>query len=107
MALTSCPDFPPALVADPDIMKRVQVDKGAIRFIMKGADVMCPGLTSAGGLLPDEDWPKNTPVVSAGVSGAARRPPHHGLPRQRLRAADGSAAQGERSRRAALCACGG
>ena len=32
-------------------MPTVQVDRGAIRFVLKGADVMCPGLTSAGGRL--------------------------------------------------------
>ena len=33
---------------DPDILPSVQVDQGAIKFILKGADIMCPGLTSAG-----------------------------------------------------------
>lgn len=32
----------------PDMMPRWQVDKGAIRFLLGGANVMCPGLTSAG-----------------------------------------------------------
>ena len=32
-----------------DILPRVQVDRGAIKFVLKGADIMCPGLTSAGG----------------------------------------------------------
>jgi PUA domain protein len=27
----------------------VQVDRGAIKFILGGANIMCPGLTSAGG----------------------------------------------------------
>ena len=31
----------------------MQIDKGGIRFIMNGADVMCPGLTSAGGMMCD------------------------------------------------------
>lgn len=30
-------------------MPRVRCDKGAVKFLLKGADVMCPGLTSAGG----------------------------------------------------------
>ena len=34
--------------SDPKMMPRVTVDKGAIKFVLKGADVMCPGLTSAG-----------------------------------------------------------
>ena len=31
----------------PSMMPAVRVDKGAIRFVLKGADIMCPGLTSA------------------------------------------------------------
>lgn len=30
----------------------VKVDRGAIRFLLAGAHMMCPGLTSAGGYLP-------------------------------------------------------
>jgi len=37
----------------PDMLPRMQIDKGGIRFIMNGADVMCPGLTSAGGQMCD------------------------------------------------------
>ena len=37
----------------PHIMPHFQVDKGAIRFILGGADIMCPGLTSAGGKMDD------------------------------------------------------
>ena len=32
----------------PQMMPAVRVDKGAIKFVLKGADIMCPGLTSAG-----------------------------------------------------------
>ena len=32
----------------PDLLPRMQADKGAIKFILNGADVMCPGLTSPG-----------------------------------------------------------
>ena len=31
------------------MMSRVRCDKGAVKFLLKGADVMCPGLTSSGG----------------------------------------------------------
>jgi len=31
----------------PDMMPSVKVDKGAIKFVLKGADIMCPGLTSS------------------------------------------------------------
>ena len=35
-------------------MKTVTADKGAIPFVLAGANVMCPGLTSAGGDLSTE-----------------------------------------------------
>ena len=35
--------------SDPNMMKRMKVDKGAIRFILSGANIMCPGFTSPGG----------------------------------------------------------
>ncbi len=38
---------------DPNLIPQVQTDFGAIKFILGGADVMCPGLTSQGGKLPD------------------------------------------------------
>ena len=47
----------------PDMMKSVQVDKGAIKFVLSGANIMCRGLTSPGGRLPD-GLAKGEPVVS-------------------------------------------
>ncbi|KAI9004409.1 hypothetical protein DFJ74DRAFT_693298 [Hyaloraphidium curvatum] len=47
----------------PDIMVRVQVDRGAVKFLLGGANIMCPGLTSKGARLPDEDYPVGTPVA--------------------------------------------
>lgn len=32
----------------PDLLPHIQADKGAVKFIMKGADVMAPGLVSKG-----------------------------------------------------------
>lgn len=46
----------------PHIMKTVRADKGAIPFVLSGANVMCPGLTSAGGDMPEE-LEAGTPVV--------------------------------------------
>ncbi|KAK4537520.1 hypothetical protein CDCA_CDCA12G3545 [Cyanidium caldarium] len=37
----------------PFLLPQVQVDRGAIRHVLRGADVMSPGLTSAGGRLPE------------------------------------------------------
>nr|KYP67454.1 Malignant T cell amplified sequence 1-B [Cajanus cajan] len=46
----------------PNIMKKLQVDRGAIRFVLAGANIMCPGLTSPGGAL-DEDVGAECPVA--------------------------------------------
>lgn len=47
---------------DPDLLPKVQVDRGAIRFVMKGSNIMCPGLTSPGAKL-DVEIAKSTPCV--------------------------------------------
>jgi PUA domain protein len=43
----------------------VRIDRGAIRFLLAGASMMCPGLTSAGGYLPPPEsaLPANSPVA--------------------------------------------
>jgi len=33
----------------PDLLPKVQVDRGAIKYVLQGAQIMCPGLTSKGG----------------------------------------------------------
>ena len=53
----------PILPTDPDAMVRVQVDRGAVKFLLAGANIMCPGLTSKGARLPEEDHPVGTPVA--------------------------------------------
>ncbi|KAI5115714.1 hypothetical protein M0805_009263 [Coniferiporia weirii] len=49
----------------PSILPHVKVDRGAIRFLLAGANMMCPGFTSKGGYLPpsDEALPTETPVA--------------------------------------------
>ncbi|KAJ7973322.1 malignant T-cell-amplified sequence 1-like [Quillaja saponaria] len=49
-------------VRDPNIMKKLQVDRGAIKFVLAGANIVCPGLTSPGGAL-DEEVEAETPVA--------------------------------------------
>ncbi|KAG6831296.1 hypothetical protein H0H92_011503 [Tricholoma furcatifolium] len=39
----------------PYVLPKVGVDRGAIRFLLAGAPMMCPGLTSKGGWLPPAD----------------------------------------------------
>jgi PUA domain protein len=56
-----------APAAVPHIMKQVRADKGAIPFVLSGANVMCPGLTSKGGDMPEE-LAAGTPVVGAATS---------------------------------------
>uniref|UniRef100_A0A453GVL8 PUA domain-containing protein n=1 Tax=Aegilops tauschii subsp. strangulata TaxID=200361 RepID=A0A453GVL8_AEGTS len=46
----------------PNIMKKFQVDRGAIKFVLSGANIMCPGLTSPGGVL-DNEVEEETPVA--------------------------------------------
>ncbi|KAG7092410.1 hypothetical protein E1B28_008767 [Marasmius oreades] len=48
----------------PYILPMVKVDRGAIRFLLAGAHMMCPGLTSKGGYLPpkEEALPAGAPV---------------------------------------------
>ncbi|KAI0850554.1 translation machinery-associated protein [Daldinia vernicosa] len=36
----------------PDAFPSIRIDRGAIRFVLSGATLMAPGLTSAGGRLP-------------------------------------------------------
>lgn len=47
----------------PECFPKVQVDRGAIKFVLSGANIMCPGLTSAGAWLPEENLPEGTFVT--------------------------------------------
>ncbi|KAL1977010.1 hypothetical protein VTN31DRAFT_3292 [Thermomyces dupontii] len=54
----------------PDALPRLRVDRGAIPFILSGAALMAPGLTSAGGWLPDSDHALQAgQVVAVGAEG--------------------------------------
>jgi len=46
----------------PDLLPKVQVDRGAIKYVMSGAHIMCRGLTSKGGKV-ETDLPTNVPVA--------------------------------------------
>ena len=39
-------------LSDPSLLPHLQVDRGAIKYLLSGANMMCPGFTSAGGRLP-------------------------------------------------------
>lgn len=58
--VVSCSQF--FISLDPFILTHEQVDKGAIRFVLSGANIMCPGLTSPGAKMIDA--PAETIVVS-------------------------------------------
>ena len=51
------------LCVDPFMLPWLQVDKGAIKFILSGANIMSPGLTSAGAKM-ETDISEDTIVVS-------------------------------------------
>ena len=56
--------------AFPKCFSRVGIDRGAIRFVLSGATLMAPGLTSAGGRLPDSaDQLKEGEVVVVEAEG--------------------------------------
>lgn len=46
----------------PDMISRLQVDRGAIPFVLKGAPIMAVGFVSKGGAIP-KDLPEGTPVA--------------------------------------------
>ena len=50
---------------DPSVLPVVGIDRGAIRFLLQGAHMMCPGMTSKGGYLPpaESELPAGTPVA--------------------------------------------
>ena len=67
-----CPTPPPPLSlsfpspSDPTLLPQLQVDKGAIKFVLSGANIMCPGLTSPGARM-DVSVPGDTVIVSLSV----------------------------------------
>jgi PUA domain protein len=44
----------------------VTVDKGAIPYILGGANIMCPGLTNPGGVLPDLESNRGVVIMAEG-----------------------------------------
>ncbi|ORZ23208.1 PUA-like domain-containing protein [Absidia repens] len=63
------PYFPTLILLHkyPEILPRIQVDRGAIKFVLSGANIMCPGLTSKGARM-DTDLPEGA-VVSIMAEG--------------------------------------
>jgi PUA domain protein len=47
------------------MMAALQVDRGAIKFVLSAANIMCPGLTSPGAWMPEdaEGLPAEYPVA--------------------------------------------
>jgi PUA domain protein len=56
----------------PDHFPRVRVDRGAIRFVLSGAALMVPGMTSPGGRLP-QGLSTSSTSAEAGVAEAGDR----------------------------------
>ncbi|KAH8548025.1 PUA-like domain-containing protein [Umbelopsis sp. PMI_123] len=46
----------------PDLLPKIQVDRGAIKFVLSGANIMCPGLTSKGARM-EVDLPTDSVVT--------------------------------------------
>jgi PUA domain protein len=51
----------------PNMLPKVGVDRGAIKFVLKGAEIMCPGMTSQGGDLSTDI--ENEKVVAVYAEG--------------------------------------
>ena len=49
----------------PDMMPKLRADKGAIKFVLSGAHIMCPGLTSPGATIEAEEREKERARESA------------------------------------------
>lgn len=52
-----------------DAFPNVQVDRGAIKFVLGGANIMCPGLSSKGAWLPDSPGYEAGQVVAIYAEG--------------------------------------
>merc|ERR1712227_436157 len=50
----------------PFLLTHEQVDKGAIRFVLSGANIMCPGLTSPGAKMVDAEQDTIVAVMAEG-----------------------------------------
>ncbi|CAN6674571.1 translation machinery-associated protein 20 [Trichomonascus vanleenenianus] len=53
----------------PDRFPSIRVDRGAIKFILSGANIMCPGLTSKGGKIPDAPGYEKDQIVAIYAEG--------------------------------------
>eukprot|EP00933_Yihiella_yeosuensis_P072341 TRINITY_DN80710_c0_g1_i1.p1 TRINITY_DN80710_c0_g1~~TRINITY_DN80710_c0_g1_i1.p1 ORF type:complete len:181 (-),score=41.49 TRINITY_DN80710_c0_g1_i1:79-621(-) len=51
----------------PSMMPIMQVDKGAIKFVLRGASIMCPGITSPGGRMEDVEEGECIQVTAEGT----------------------------------------
>ena len=60
MVITSCKLT--TLLTDPILLPKIQVDRGAIKFVLSGANIMCPGLTSKGARM-EVDLPNDAVVA--------------------------------------------
>ncbi|KAH7648921.1 MCT like PUA RNA binding domain containing [Cryptosporidium bovis] len=54
----------------PDMMPTMQVDKGAIKYVLKGSNIMCPGLTSPGGKMDNVGQKQVVKIVGEGCTNA-------------------------------------
>ncbi|KAF5153183.1 Translation machinery-associated protein 20 [Theileria parva strain Muguga] len=52
--------------SNPDILPKMQVDSGAIKFVLRGSNIMCPGLTSEGGKMDDVEADTVVQVTASG-----------------------------------------
>ena len=74
----------------PDILPKFTVDRGAIRFVLSGANIMAPGLTSAGGKMDDVPEGTTVGIFAEGTRRPVERRAEAGGPRWPLRSGGGA-----------------
>ena len=65
------------------------MDRGAIRFVLSGANIMAPGLTSAGGKMDDVPEGTTVGIFAEGTRRPVERRAEAGGPRWPLRSGGG------------------
>lgn len=54
----------------PSLMPKFRVDRGAIKFVLRGAKIKCPGVTSDGGRMEDVECDTPVQIVAEGCENA-------------------------------------
>merc|ERR1719153_77296 len=59
----------------PSLLPKMRTDTGAIKFVLKGANIMCPGFTSAGGRMEAIEKCMPVQIVAEGMESVEKGMP--------------------------------